>query len=130
MGLKFDGLEEFRASFERLRTRSGEVADQVVRDHMEHEVFPETQVRVPVMVGRLKATGRVERGDVPHEYAVWYGDSAENNDRLVDYAAAVHNRDATHAPPTGIDFVRIPLEGSADRLAQKSADVLEKLAEG
>lgn len=130
MGLEFKGLEEFRESFVRLRDRAGEVTDQVVRDHMEHDVFPETQSHVPVMTGRLKETGRVERGDAPHEFSVWYGDSAVNNDSMVDYAAAVHERDARHAPPTGTKFVQEPLEASAPRLADKAAKAYEDLAKG
>lgn len=130
MGLKFDGLEEFRESFERLRDRAGDVTDQTLQDHMEHDVFPETQNRVPVMTGRLKETGRVEGGTEPHTVSVWYGDSAVNNDRLVDYAAAVHERDARHAPPTGTKFVQEPLEESVPRLADKAAKAYEDLARG
>lgn len=130
MGLKFDGLEEFRESFERLRDRAGDVTDQTLQDHMEHDVFPETQNRVPVMTGRLKETGRVESGTEPHTVSVWYGDSAVNNDRLVDYAAAVHERDARHAPPTGTKFVQEPLEESVPRLADKAAKAYEDLARG
>jgi len=130
MGIKIDGLEEFRAAFERLREGSGDTATNVVQDHMEHDVFPETQMKVPVMTSRLKDTGRVERGLGPHEFVVWYGDSAENNDRLVDYAAAVHEREAKHAPPTGTKFVQEPLESSVDRLAEKAAKAFEDLARG
>lgn len=130
MGIKFDGLEEFRSSFERLRDRSDETATRVVEDHMEHDVFPITQERVPELTGRLKATGRVERGDEPRTSVVWYGDSPVDNDRMVDYAAAVHEREAKHAPPTGTNFVKEPLEESVDRLADKAAKAFEDLARG
>ena len=128
MGLSMDGLDEFKAAFERLRERGPEVIGTAVRTHMEEEVLPATQERVPVMSGRLKATGRVERGQEPHEYVVWYGDSATNNDALVDYAAAVHEREARHAPPTGVDYVKVPLEESVGRLADRAARALEDLA--
>lgn len=129
MGLKLDGLDEFRAAFERLRDRGRETLDNTLRDHMEHDVLPETQKRVPVMTGRLKGTGRVEKG-TGGEYTVWYGDSAVNNDTLVDYAAAVHERDARHEPPTGTKFVEEPLKESVPRLADKAAQALEDLAAG
>lgn len=130
MGLKMDGLGEFRAAFERIRDRGEEKLSEVVRDHMEHDVFPETQKRVPVMLGRLKGTGRVEPGTEPHEYSVWYGDSAVDNDSMVDYAAAVHEREARHAPPTGTKFVEEPLKESVPRLAEKAAKAMEDLARG
>lgn len=130
MGIKMEGLDEFRAAFERLRGKSGEAASRVVQDHMEHDVFPQTQVRVPVMTGRLKDTGRVVQGDQPHSASVVYGDSPVNNDLLVDYAAAVHERDARHASPTGTKFVQEPLEGSVERLAEKAAKAFEDVAKG
>lgn len=130
MGIKFEGLDEFRAAFERLRERSDEAASRVVQDHMEHDVFPETQARVPVMTGRLKETGRVVRGDEKNSFSVMYGDSPVNDDTLVDYAAAVHEREARHAPPTGTKFVQEPLEKSVDRLAEKAAKAFEDLAGG
>jgi len=128
MGLELNGLEEFKAAFERLRDRGPEVIGTAVRAHMEQEVLPATQERVPVMLGRLKATGRVEPGSVPHEYVVWYGDSATNNDALVDYAAAVHEREARHEPPTGTGYVKEPLEESVPKLADRAARALEDLA--
>lgn len=130
MGIKLDGLDEFKAAFERLRDGAERKLDETLKDHMEHDVFPETQKRVPEMTGRLKGTGRVEKGDSGHEYSIWYGDSAVNNDTLVDYAAAVHERDARHEPPTGTKFVEGPLKESVPRLADKAAQALEDLARG
>lgn len=128
MGLDLNGLKEFRDAFQKLRDRGPEVIGTAVRRHMEEDVLPATQSRVPVMSGRLKATGRVEPGQAPHEYVIWYGDSATNNDALVDYAAAVHERSARHAPPTGTGFVKEPLEESVQRLADRAAKALEDLA--
>lgn len=130
MGIKMEGLDEFRAAFERLRDKSDETASRVVQDHMEHDVFPETQTRVPVMTGRLKGTGRVVRGEEKNSSTVVYGDSPVNNDLLVDYAAAVHEREARHASPTGTKFVQEPLEESVERLAEKAARAFEDVARG
>ena len=130
MGFEMNGLDELRDAFQRLRDRGEEVLDNALRDHMEHDVLPATQERVPVMTGRLKATGRVEKATEPNTYQVWYGDSSTNDDSLVDYAAAVHEREARHAPPTGTKFVEEPLNESKERLAQKAADALENLARG
>lgn len=128
MGLSFEGLEEFRAAFSRLRDRGPEVVGTAVRRHMEEDVLPATQERVPVLTGRLKATGRVEAGAQPHEWVVWYGDSATNNDAAVDYAAAVHEREARHVPPTEMKFVEGPLKESVERLADRAARALDDLA--
>lgn len=132
--MHFDGLEEFRQAFVRLR-RSGERIEsdrvnQAVREHMERDVFPQTQILVPVQYGRLKATGRVEPGIRPDEWSVWYGDSATENDALVDYAAAVHEREARHAPPTIMHFVERPLKDSVQRLMERIARALEDEARG
>lgn len=128
MGISLDGLDEFRASFQRIRDRGEEAIGTAVRRHMEEDVLPKTQEHVPVMTGRLKATGRVEQGDSPTEWVVWYGDSASNNDALVDYAAAVHEREAKHVPPTGTKFVEDPLKESVQRLVNRAAQALEDLA--
>ena len=128
MGLQMDGLDEFREAFARLRDRGPEVIGTAVRRHMEEDVLPAAQERVPVLTGRLKATGRVEAGQEPHEWVVWFGDSATENDALVDYAAAVHERDARHAPPTGVKFVEDPLKESVERLAHRAAHALDDLA--
>lgn len=128
MGLNLDGLDEFRAAFQRIMDHGEEVIGTAVRRHMEEDVLPATQEHVPVMTGRLKATGRVEQGNTPTEWKVWYGDSATDNDALVDYAAAVHEREAKHVPPTGVKFVEDPLNESVERLAQRAAKDLEDLA--
>lgn len=131
MGLTFDGIDEFRASFQRLRDRSRDELDSTVKRHMEDDVLPKTQERVPVATGRLKETGRVEPGSKAGAYAVWYGDSAVNNDSMVDYAAAVHEIEhARHDPPTQAKFVEEPLKESVPRLKQKAGDALERVARG
>lgn len=128
MGVSFEGLDDFRSAFQRIRDHGEEVIGTAVRRHMEEDVLPETEKHVPVMTGRLKSTGRVEQGGSPTEWVVWYGDSAVNNDSLVDYAAAVHEREARHVPPTGTNFVEDPLKESVERLAERAARALEDLA--
>lgn len=131
MGLQFDGLEEFRDAFKRLRDNSRNELSNTVRDHLENDVFPKTQEKVPVETGALKSTGRVEDGSTPGEHVIWYGDSAVNNDALVDYAAAVHEiGHARHDPPTQYKFVQEPLEESVPDLQKKAGDALERLARG
>lgn len=131
MGLSLNGLEEFRAAFERLRDRSRQELDSTVKRHMEDDVLPKTQEKVPIATGALKGTGRVEPGSKNGSYAVWYGDSAVNNDSMVDYAAAVHEIEhARHDPPTQAKFVQEPLEESVPRLVKSAGDALERLARG
>lgn len=73
-------------------------------------VFIETQVKVPKDTGALLASGNLStnhRGSV-FEWIIKYGNS--NVDRIgVFYAAAVHERPATHAAPTGTKYVEGPL---------------------
>lgn len=131
MGLKFRGLEEFRDAFTRLRDESEGKLSDTVRQHMESDVFPRTQERVPVASGRLKETGRVERGDKPTEHVIWYGDSAVENDTAVDYAAAVHEiEEHRHEPPTSTKYVEEPLRESVPRLQKRAAQALEDVARG
>lgn len=131
MGLSMDGLEEFRAAFQRLRDRSRSELDSTVKRHMEDDVLPKTQEKVPVATGRLKETGRVEQGSSSGAHAVWYGDSAVNNDTMVDYAAAVHEiTQHRHDPPTQAKFVEEPLKESVPRLQQKAGEALERVARG
>lgn len=131
MGLKFDGLEEFRSAFQRLRDRGAETVDGEVKAHMEEDVFPETQRRVPRKTGSLAATGHVEAGEKQGSHKIVYGNSSVNNDSEVDYAAAVHEIEkARHAPPTGTKFVEEPLKESVERLAERTAKALDDLAQG
>lgn len=131
MGFKLRGFDEFRDSFKRLRERGPETIDASVRRHMQDDLFPETQRLVPKASGRLQETGHVEPAGKQGAYRVVYGDSSTNNDSMVDYAAAVHQiTKAKHAPPTGPKFVEEPLKEGVERLAQRVADDLEKLARG
>jgi hypothetical protein len=126
MGIHMDGLDEFKAAFERLKEKRDETARDVVRRHMEEDVFPLTQELVPVDTGALKATGRVEPGDSQNETVIWYGDSAVEDDAAVDYAAAVHEiEEHKHMPPTQAKFVQQPLEESVPRLQRRAGQAFE-----
>jgi hypothetical protein len=131
MGLRFEGLEEFRAAFQRVKDRGSETIDGSVRKHMEEDVLPETKRRVPKKTFALADTGHVEPGEKVGSHKVVYGDSSVNNDSMVDYAAAVHEiTKARHAPPTGAKFVEEPLKESVERLAERTAKALDDLAQG
>lgn len=131
MGLKVTGLKEFRGAFERLRDDGGRTLERSVREHMEQDVFPETQTRVPVATGALKGTGRVVPGSRDGGTAIKYGDSPVEDDTMVDYAAAVHEiEEHHHDAPTQAKFVEEPLRQSVPRLKAKAAEDLDALAQG
>lgn len=131
MGFSFDGLDEFRKSFQRLRDHGPRKIDDAVKAHMEEDLFPRTQELVPKKTGALEASGSVEQGDAPGSWKVVYGNSAVENDSMVDYAAAVHEEvENKHAPPTSAKFVERPLVEGVDRLASRVAKSLDDLARG
>lgn len=128
MGLSLD-MEEFRGAFQRLRDGAGDACSRAVREHMETDVLPATQRRVPVLTGALLGTARVEPGRTSHETSIWYGDSATEDDAAVDYAAAVHEiLDKRHNPPTSAKFVEEPLKESVPRLVERAGKALEDTA--
>jgi hypothetical protein len=131
MGLNFNGLKEFRDSFQRLRDRGPETVDEAVKDHVVEDLYPATFNRVPKASGRLAGTAVISPGDKQGSWKLTYGDSSVNDDSKVDYAAAVHNIDkAKHAPPTSSRFVEEPLKEGVERLAERTAQALEDLAGG
>jgi hypothetical protein len=128
MGLELD-VDKFRDAFLRLREGASEACAGAVREHMLTDVFPATQRAVPKLTGALLATGRVEPGRSPHETSIWYGDSATENDSMVDYAAAVHEiLHKRHNAPTQAKFVEQPLKESVERLKERAARALEDKA--
>jgi hypothetical protein len=131
MGLKFNGLEEFRNSFQRLRDRGSETVDEAVKTYVVEDLYPETATRVPKKTGALLGTAVVSPGEKQGSWKLTYGNSATENDSAVDYAAAVHEIEtARHAAPTGAKFVEEPLKEGVQRLAERTAQALEDLAGG
>lgn len=132
MGFEFFGVRELRESLTRLKEGHGDAIDTALEDSMTEVVYPETQVLIPKLTGLMAGTGRVERTEgEEHAFSIWYGDSAVNDKTpgVVDYAAAVHERDATHEPPTQYKYVETVLEESKEIIAQRVADKLEELME-
>jgi hypothetical protein len=128
VGLKVEGLKEFRDAFARLRDEGEKTLEGSVRDHMEQDVYPETQTRVPVATGALRGTGRVVPGSKSGSTAVKYGNSPVNDDSLVDYAAAVHEiEEHHHDAPTQAKFVEEPLKESIPKLKERAGKDLEEL---
>lgn len=131
MGFKFEGLEEFKSAFQRIRDRGPETIDASVRSYVEEDLFPRTQEMVPKKSGELAATGSVEHGGKQGSWKVVYGNSSVEDDSAVDYAAAVHEETRNrHAPPTGAKYVEVPLREGVGRLAERVAKDLEDLARG
>jgi hypothetical protein len=131
MGFRIDGLEDFRSAFQRLRDEGADRMDHELEAHLRETVFPLTQDQVPKNTGELAATGMVERGDGEHEFQIRYGNSAVNDDAMVDYAAAVHEiAEHRHNPPTKIRYVQDPLEESIPALEQRIAGALDDVARG
>lgn len=128
MGLKFEGLREFREAFERLREQAPEKLSEASREHLQEVVFPQSQTLVPELTGALKETGRVVPGAKPRSWQIKYGNSPVEDRSLVDYAAAVHEREATHEPPTGYKFLSRPLNGNNDLFKERAAKKLDDLA--
>lgn len=131
MGLKFEGFDEFRSAFQRLRDDGAETIDNAVRDHMEHDLYPEVAIRVPKHTGALLGTAVISPGDKIGSWKLTLGDSSGENDMAVDYAAAVHNElNHRHTPPSGPRFVSEPLREGVERLAERTAKALDDLAGG
>lgn len=130
MGLSVKGLSEFRDAFKRLGERSPEKLGETARKHLETDVLPKSQALVPELTGALKGTGRVVPGKKDNSWAVKYGDSPVQDRSAVDYAAAVHERDATHLPPTQYKFLEKPLKESVPALKNSAAKALDDLARG
>jgi hypothetical protein len=131
MGLKVDGLSEFRAAFQRLRDKGGDTLSQATRDHMEQVVLPESMEKVPKATGALAGTGELRAGSRAGGWAVHFGDSPVNNREMVDYAAAVEVIDEHHHdPPTQAHFVEQPLKNSVPKLKERAAEKLDELARG
>lgn len=131
MGLKFEGLDEFRKAFERIRHDGKDTLSKAVYEHMRDRVYPEAQIKVPVLTGALKGTGRIMRGDKPGSWQIRYGDSPVEDDSAVDYAAAVHQiLTHHHAAPTQAKFLEEPLKDSVESLKVHAAKKLDELAQG
>lgn len=125
------GLKEFRDAFRRLKDDSPKRLGDAAKRHLEENVFPKTEEKVPVATGALKGTGRIEEGDKPNSWRIKYGDSPEEDDSAVDYAAAVHEiLEHRHAEPTQVKFVEEPLKESVEDFRKLAAEELDKLARG
>lgn len=130
MGLSFRGLDEFRAAFERIADKAPETASDVSRRHLQETVYPLSQTLVPKLSGDLAGTGRIEEGPRPGSWSLRYGDSKVSNPAEVDYAAAVHERDATHLPPTQYKYVEKPLKETVEQFKTRAAKAFKDLADG
>lgn len=130
MGLSMNGLSEFRDAFQRLGEQSPEKLGEAAKKHLETDVLPKSQLLVPELTGALKGTARVVPGSKPNSWAVKYGDSPVQDRSAVDYAAAVHERDARHIAPTEYKFLETPLKESVDAFKNSAAKALDELAGG
>lgn len=131
MGLKFEGLDEFKAAFSRLRDSSSEKLAQATRKYVEETLFPRTQEVVPKASGGLQGTGETRQGAKVGGWQVHYGNSPVNDRSMVDYAAAVHEiEDHKHAPPTEAKFVEKPMHELMEQHRELAAKALEDLARG
>jgi hypothetical protein len=130
MGLSFRGLDEFRGAFERVRDGASNTSSETARRHLEETVYPLSQTLVPKLTGDLAGTGRVEEGSSAGAWALRYGNSEVENRAEVDYAAAVHERDATHLPPTQYKYVEKPLKETVEQFRTRAARAFKDLADG
>lgn len=129
MGLKFEGVREFRGAFERLRQQSRDKLSEACREYLEGTVLPLTKELVPKLSGDLEETARVVPGERIGSWQIRYGNSPIEDKSQVDYAAAVHEiESAHHDPPTSAKFVSLPLENTKELLAERAAKKLDELA--
>jgi hypothetical protein len=131
MGFKFEGLDEFRDAFDHLRSRGKQTARDALREHMEQVVKAEADVLVPKLTEALLNSATVFPGTAEISYSLKYGNSPVNNKSpgVVDYAAAVHELDATHEPPTTYKFLSKPLEDTMDQIGPRVGQKLNELLE-
>jgi hypothetical protein len=85
---------------------------------------------VPKLTGALAGTARVESGDKPGAWVLRYGNSKTSNPAEVDYAAAVHERPATHLPPTQDKFVEKPLKETIPQFKERAARAFRDVVDG
>lgn len=127
MGFTWEGLADLERMLKEAEETIGEKAEEAVRNTI-HEIFEETQRRVPQKTGALKQSGRIEwtkHGNNP-EAVIRYGNSEV--DRIgVFYAAAVHEiMDAEHDPPTGPKYVELPLIEGQERFKRALVKAAER----
>lgn len=128
MGFEFAGLNEFRSAFERFRAQGRQRAGEGIKEHLELRVKPLADELVPKLTGALMDTARVEQGETELQYKIKYGNSPVNNRSMVDYAAAVHEReDVQHAPPTTYKFLIRPLKETAHEIPERVGKKLDEL---
>ena len=108
MGIKMDFdkvRRDLRQAERRVKQTVREAGDGEARN-----VFIETKMRVPKETGALLSSGNLSTNHQGtfYEWIIKYGNS-EVDGVGVDYAAAVHERRAVHASPTGTKYVEGPL---------------------
>lgn len=109
---------------QRIRQRFPRETAAALYDEIKDDEFPETQQRVPVKEGDLKATGRVTEPEVHGNTVtvrIAYGGQAPNG-REVDYAVYVHeDMEADHPNGGQAKFVSSVLNESAPYMANRLA---------
>lgn len=128
MGFELAGFDEFRDAFRRLKERGHEVADEGVKEHLERTVKPLSDEMVPKLTLALLETARLEPGKFGKGWSLIYGNSKVEDPSLVDYAAAVHEReDVHHAPPTGAKFLYKPMHETKGEIGKRVGEKLNTL---
>lgn len=128
MGIEMTGLDDFRGAFQRLRDRGQETSLDGVREYMTDVLKVQSDELVPKLTGALKETARVLDANRPNAVELKYGNSPTQNRAMVDYAAAVHEReDVKHAAPTTNKFLSKPLEDTKEQIAPIVGKKLDEL---